>query len=818
MEQDPILSLKLKSGYRDPVKLKGKESVFVGRESELNRLAYIVGKRKSGAVLLSGHRGVGKTALAREALRKLPDCKEDKKTVVELSFANLPTNKSSERLSDYDLSYHVLKSIIRGLYFEKKELIEKNKNDKLLIELEEIYKVTYCSELQSSEFNENAVKTISRHENILRNEYDFSESFKHIINLLFSGIFGLFTGASLISITSWAPVMALLVFLIMFLSVKYLLIRKSVIEASEKQEDVAQVARGTWSKSYDLSPVSLEIKLVNLLNKMGEKERLIFIIDELDKTDVEAVAVGKSKENYEETMDNFEDILKVNPVLKVVKSFKNLFTLTSAIFIFVTGEDFYVKLQDEINESPYSPHHTLFTDRIFIHSLNYCDMEDLIDQIFKSSERKDKKTYEKFKNYLCWETKNHVFDLHLLLEELIKYDDQGDARINLYLSGIDVEGKSFRGNIERNWVQMAALQKFLGVIYDSEKAPVIRKEKYNEVLYFVLWKVLNILLNKKSILIKNKEYLSIFESNQFLSNEIEKLTSSEKKDLEGAIERLLLRLEKHKVVELKYDEDDVNFIRYDNFDYPGPEICSITELLNYEEDFIDLMESVKEMRKNLLESKPEVFESHESNFSKMLPIYGKIKQKKPREEKRSDILNYTKMLGDIKGNLPRELFENISDNYAKEQGLIKYEIHELKNIAGSLKGRQELVSKFKRFFDLLEQGSNDVIYSIFSKPNYDDAFQIVGFDLPPEIQDVYYECGANKIVKTLDLLKSWRKKNLYVGNKQLTILNIIYSESLNNYKTVAGWKYTELGQFFKHVQKVEGRYLDSQPERWKESY
>lgn len=61
------LRLRLKPNFREPIT---SGAGFVGREAKIARLTAVLRHRASATVLVSGHRGVGKTTLVDEAIRR----------------------------------------------------------------------------------------------------------------------------------------------------------------------------------------------------------------------------------------------------------------------------------------------------------------------------------------------------------------------------------------------------------------------------------------------------------------------------------------------------------------------------------------------------------------------------------------------------------------------------------------------------------------------------------------------------------------------------------------------------------------------------
>ena len=129
------LQFQLREGYREPI---ASGIAFVGRERELARLQAIIRNRPSATVLISGHRGVGKTTLVEQALIQNDD---PNLLVVRLS---LPHIYGKALDASREIRSQVLRSLARSLHFAVKD----SKAGKTLKEqAESLYEKTYLIEL-----------------------------------------------------------------------------------------------------------------------------------------------------------------------------------------------------------------------------------------------------------------------------------------------------------------------------------------------------------------------------------------------------------------------------------------------------------------------------------------------------------------------------------------------------------------------------------------------------------------------------------------------------------------------------------------------
>ena len=258
------------------------------------------------------------------------------------------------------------------------------------------------------------------------------------------------------------------------------------------ENKVSEKISGSKAAKYDLSADTLEAELKQILSSLAESEsKAIFVIDELDKLD-----------------DSTEGELRQKLVYKIVKTFKNLFSVSNAIFIFITSSDFYDLLEEEKTKDPYSTFHTIFTDRIFLSSLYYQDIENVIDGFKEGNINNNYKiSYGKFRSYISWKAKNHIFDTHNLIEEYTEHDDSGNSHVSVFM-----DENQKRGNIDEDWETAAAIQVYISATYDEKSYPT--DPRVNERLYLTLRVVGEILYNDKEITVSGGDYLGVITSEQ----------------------------------------------------------------------------------------------------------------------------------------------------------------------------------------------------------------------------------------------------------------------------------------------------------------
>jgi len=189
----------------------------------------------------------------------------------------------------------------------------------------------------------------------------------------------------------------------------------------------------------DKSISNLEYDLYALLDEISlskEPSKIIFVIDEMDKI--------KETERVK--------------ITDIIKTFKNLFTLSSGLFVFIAGKDIYdvVEKSKEEREIAY----TFFNDKIFISRPNFDDLEEYIDEIIDESKDKfiDKQIYQDFRNLLCYQAKSDFFELHFRIRDYISDYDKEDRPV-LQIESFE-ETELFHANIQKTLGQIFDLNKY----------------------------------------------------------------------------------------------------------------------------------------------------------------------------------------------------------------------------------------------------------------------------------------------------------------------------------------------------------------------
>lgn len=576
------LRLKIKKEFREPLRSK---IGFVGREAELARLTSLFQHRTAATVLVSGHRGVGKSALVDEALARSIAGKT-KRTVARLTLPHIyPADDGSV------LRGQILRALARSLYFAMKD--DDSLSKALRERAEALYSKTYLTELKEHTAVESLAEAEAKSQSSIKTETTIAPS-KLVSGILGSALAGGVAVGGVAVVNRVSQDHGIAAGVIAALAVVGAAVA-SAITIGKSREDVASISdkitkrdEVTRTGTLDLSPETLEFELRDLVKQLHDDGRpCVFVIDELDKLEVGPKADGD---------------LEQHVIFKIVASLKNFFTLGAGVFIFISGEDFSARLGESIASGGYALAHTLFTDRIFVHALHYSDVERLTDQLL-AQKPSDEKLYRQFRNYLCWESRNHVFDLLSLIGEYVEFDSKEGPVLLAQESG-EVDGRWREGNLPGGWQVAAGLQKFAGSSYDESHRPTAREERFNQAIWLTLLDAARTLFDGESLDVPEDGYETPDEP--WLAG----LSDRDLDDLSGAVERLLAKMERYgavsvvqatRTVEAEGGNQEQQVTRYELVDeppYPPTSVGREAELIPVEKSYLELSERIERLVTN----------------------------------------------------------------------------------------------------------------------------------------------------------------------------------------------------------------------------
>jgi len=398
------MEIKLKKNWDIPIrfpytksKIKG---LFIGRKKELSFLINELKRRETGSILVCGHRGVGKTSFVYKAIWEL---KKKDNTIIPilLNAAQL----EAESIKDNIEAKKILENLIRRLYSMTRDVgFLDDKVDSLITDL---YYKTVASNYEKSETF--SLRTQFSDEVIKQKITSVKLALKGLRAVIFlipwsMSLFLIFT--KIIPIELLNDLIALLIGLPLPLSLNYAYSKnktiKNLMSEDRKSELLYKFDASIGNIEYDLEKIHREIR--------DSGQKLIYIIDELDKLDAKQVA-------------------------EVLKFFKNLFTLSDALFIFIGGEEIF-DLEDTISQNQSKTYrakeYTYFTSKYFLSRPNWYDLNNYFNQIILTTSGSEKNSISILRNALFFEASNDLFDLKSYIKSRIVDFDENDNPIIIY--------------------------------------------------------------------------------------------------------------------------------------------------------------------------------------------------------------------------------------------------------------------------------------------------------------------------------------------------------------------------------------------------
>jgi len=373
-----------------PTDNKQVQGHFVGRKNELKLLTNEILRRTSGAILISGYRGVGKTSLVYKALWEAKN-KNENIIVVLLNAAQLEAESETEEYKIHPRK--ILENLIRRLYSTTKDI-------SLPLEIKEdvrkLYRKAVAKEFRLLE-NYQRKQKFSR-KIIEEKAYGILLDEINMKLVIFLTSWTVAVALQFISLTPWIILNKLIPLILAFplpfalnLMYKKKLEMKKLEEAINKAEELYEFDNSLGNLEFDLEQLHRKFK--------ANGKKLIYVIDELDKLDVKQV-------------------------IEVLKFFKNLFTLSDAIFIFIGGEEIY-DYGEKISENLYRPkEYTYFTSKFFLCRPLWNDLDRFFNEIIEIKDI-DNSNLELLKRAIAFEAKNDFFDLIKFIKDRItNFDDK----------------------------------------------------------------------------------------------------------------------------------------------------------------------------------------------------------------------------------------------------------------------------------------------------------------------------------------------------------------------------------------------------------
>jgi len=448
VETTSVLVLTLKRDWDYPPHFIKAQGHFAGRRRELARLTDSLERRNSGSILVSGNRGVGKTALVFKALQELRSRNENVVAVVinvsELDIDVGQASKTLEKFPTLEMRMKIIQNLIRRLFTGVGSArIGQSGLDKL-------YKKAVAS--QASEIEILAAETGTETKSAATVAHQFAVPTRALIvtiatmaSLVLAYDSPLLPQGFLAKIGPALPVLVAIIgpFALLF----------SWRKVQQRREFRRRKLSASEFYEFDANLGNLQFDLETVLDNLLERKlKVIFCIDELDKTE------------------------NARLVVEIIKSFKNLFNLSSAVFVLITDKTVFDEIENA--RATRSTDYTLFTHRIFIPRPSFADLEEFFDEVIESpalGKVKRDRRYRDFRNYLCYLSKSDFFDLYNII---------GD-----FVSGFDSEHRPQVRvpDLDEKAVGTSRLQKAMGQIIAQYERTKISEWEHNEALLSSLY-------------------------------------------------------------------------------------------------------------------------------------------------------------------------------------------------------------------------------------------------------------------------------------------------------------------------------------------
>ncbi|MCJ7670294.1 MAG: AAA family ATPase, partial [Dehalococcoidia bacterium] len=364
---------------------------FAGRDTEVSMLSNEILRKDAGSILVSGYRGVGKTSLVYKSLYNAIE-KDKNLIVVLLNAAQLDAETTTE-LDESKQKHNkivpkkIIENLIRRLYSKTKSdtALDKKIQDKI----NPLYRKTVADEFKSSQVSQTLQKDLS-----------VRVTEKRIFGYISSESFQKFLFAMLIIIVAylqltpavypWIKIISLLLLIPSPFFVSFVTNKLS----SQSQTDSKKLEAEEMYK-FDNSIGNLEFDLEEIHKELKSKnKKLVYVIDEMDKLELEQIKY-------------------------VLKFFKNLFTLSGAIFIFIGDNEIYNLHSGTSGSNKSRPkEYTYFTSKYFISRPLWGDLSTYLDSIIKEHNLPSN-NLEVFKRALCFDAQNDFFDLRTFVKDCV---------------------------------------------------------------------------------------------------------------------------------------------------------------------------------------------------------------------------------------------------------------------------------------------------------------------------------------------------------------------------------------------------------------
>jgi len=289
-----------------------------------------------------------------------------------------------------------------------------------------------------------------------------------------------------------------------------------------------------------------------LLAALKHDTPVVFVLDELDKLEFGLTPLDDDVRTRDHDTRHIED----HPIVRILSSLKNFLSLGDAVYIFIADDAFYRTIIQMRLTGSYNVTHTLFSDILHVGPLSTEDVSSLIDQLAKTPAPRAR-SYEQFKSYVSWESRNHPFDVMQILESFV--DSDQDTLVLRPTKTVQANGAFVRGSLPDDWMLKAALQEYVAVFVerDGRSGVSVRSARYNSALLECLYAIADLLLSVPDVetvaIIGYSMYrLDIVDEGATEPHELrlfDTISGDDYFEVVEAIQRMLAMMERHHLID-----------------------------------------------------------------------------------------------------------------------------------------------------------------------------------------------------------------------------------------------------------------------------
>ena len=388
-------TIKLSKDWDYQPKLHNKLGHHVIRQNEQKILQEFMIRRKEGALLILGQRGIGKTSAIITAINE--SLKLDKSIIPIILKAPTIT------ITKDDDGKIILINLIRSLYHNTKNIESKNLSKELKIETKELYKKSRTSENQQITQNENKTTTTKK--------FKINFAYKNIILSILASVPSLIYYLSSIFFSDYQT------FIHDYLSYISIITILSIFIyfAFEYAKNNTNITTQKEILKYDYTFYMLQFDFEELLTKYSnDNKKILFVIDEIDQN---------------------------TTLLQKFSLLKMLITQNNALFLFVMNPESYYGNTENI-----LGHETLFSQKLFMTRPLFDEVRDFLNEII-SEDTNDE--VDDFKYYICYKSKMVFYHLYdALRDHMISINDDNSVTLDIKLNERQVTFVNLQKTIE----------------------------------------------------------------------------------------------------------------------------------------------------------------------------------------------------------------------------------------------------------------------------------------------------------------------------------------------------------------------------------